>query len=87
MIAKFENGYLLKVKHVKKYKEYVFAVYDEKGHKQLCGHTEYRSIELYYPMNEIDYILAYCELAYVQGKYVLLSVKSVHEYLKSRRGD
>ena len=85
MLAKFENGYFLKVKYVKKYNEYVYTVYDEKGCKELSGHTEYRSIDMYYPMNEIDYILAYCEPAYVEGKYELLSVKSVEEYLKSTK--
>lgn len=82
MIAKFENGHFLEIEHDETDNEYVFAVYDEEGYQLDYGYTEYRSIDMYYPMNEIDYILEFCEPEYVEGKYEIVPFESVDEYIK-----
>ena len=78
MLAKFENGYFLEVEHDEE--EYNFRVLDAEGFDKAYGYTEYRSIDMYYPMNEIDYILNYCEPRYVEGKYEILKQKTFEEY-------
>ena len=78
MLAKFENGNYLEI--IIKDDEYKFFVYDEEMDVVDGGWTEYRSIEMYYPMNEIDYILQYCEPDGVEGKYELLKWNTMDEY-------
>jgi hypothetical protein len=80
MLAKFENGYFLEVKHDEEDNEYKFTVYDEECDWCDCGWTEYRNIEFYYPMNLIDYIIAFCTPDGVNGKYEILEQKSMDEY-------
>ena len=82
MTAKFGNGYFLEVGYYEEENEYVYTVLDEEGYQVDCGYTEYRSIEMYYPMNEIDYILAYCKPEYVEGKYEIIPFESVDEYIE-----
>lgn len=70
MLAKFENGYFLEVNVCDG--EYEFFVYDEDDSIINSGYTEYRNIAMYYPMNEIDYILEYCDPGDVEGKYEII---------------
>lgn len=70
MLAKFENGYFLEVNICDG--EYEFFVYDEDDSIVNSGYTEFRNIEMYYPMNEIDYILEYCDPGDVEGKYEII---------------
>ena len=83
MLAKFENGYFLEVlvDEVEK-NEYEYTVYDKEGDEIEFSWTAYRDIEMYYPMNLIDYIIQYCEPKEVQGKYEILEQKYMDEYLK-----
>lgn len=83
MLAKFENGYFLEVLFNEKDNEYEYTVYDQTGEYEDDGWTEYRSIEMYYPMNEIDYILQFCEPDGVEGKYELLECQTMEEYIPS----
>ena len=82
MLAKFENGYFLEVVHNEDDNEYNYSVYNEDMEQEdiYGGWTEYRSIEMYYPMNEIDYILEFCEPDYVKGKYELLKFETMEDY-------
>lgn len=82
MLAKFENGYFLEVVHNEEDNEYNYSVYNEDMEQEdiYGGCTEYRSIEMYYPMNEIDYILEFCEPDYVKGKYELLKFETMEDY-------
>ena len=50
----------------------VFFLLDEFGNCVDNGYTEYRSIDMYYPMNESDYILKYCEPEGCEGKYDII---------------
>lgn len=90
MLAKFENGYYLEV-----YEEidkedinesiYSYHVYDEEFDMVDRGWTEYRSMDMYYPMNLIDYILEYCEpdeLDGQKGKYEILDIETMEEHEK-----
>lgn len=61
MLARFENGWYLEVIHNEEDNMYEFIVYDKMRNKVTNGWTGYRSIEMYYPMNEIDYILEWCD--------------------------
>jgi hypothetical protein len=81
MLAKFENGYFLEVLIDKEENAYGYTVYDEDGDYVDDNSTEYRSMEMYYPMNEIDYILEFCEPEDVDGKYELLEYETMEEYL------
>lgn len=81
MLAKFENGYFLEVLIDEEENAYGYTVYDEDGDYVDGNSTEYRSMEMYYPMNEIDYILEFCELEDVDGKYELLEYETMEEYL------
>lgn len=82
MLARFENGYYLEVLHDKKENEYNFTIYDKEFEIMHIGWTEYRSIEMYYPSNEIDYILQFCEpdRRRLKGKYELLPFETMYEY-------
>lgn len=80
MLAKFENGYFLEVVVDTKENVYQYTVYDEDYDKIERRRTEFRHIDMYYPMNEIDYILEFCEPDDVKGKYKLLSFKTFEEY-------
>lgn len=83
MLAKFENGYFLEVvveKDMDGIAEYVYEVYDKDFCPEGDGWTEYRSMEMHYPMNEIDYILNYCNPKFVKGKYELLPYETMEEY-------
>lgn len=82
MLAKFENGYFLEVLHNVEDNEYVYSVYDEDGDEIDYGWTEYRNIEMYFPRNEIDYILKFCEPCDLYGKYKLISVETMENYKK-----
>lgn len=82
MLAKFENGYFLEVLHNKKVNEYEYTIYDEDLCYEDSGWTEYRSIEMYYPMNEIDYILEFCEPDGIEGKYEILKQETMKKYEK-----
>ena len=88
MLAKFENGYFLEV-YINEYKdgtlEYLYNVYDEELNICHCsGWTEYRNIEMYCPMNEIDYILTYCNPKLVKGKYELMSFDVMKDYKRTK---
>ena len=85
MLARFKNGYFLEVRLAEdeNTKEYDFCVYDSDGNELYAGWTEYRDMDLYYPKNEIDYILEFCEPKGVSGEYELLESDSVYDYLKS----
>lgn len=83
MLARFENGYFLEVvveKDIDGIAEYAYHVYNEDFWSKNCGWTEYRSMEMHYPMNEIDYILNYCNPKFVKGKYELLPCETMEEY-------
>lgn len=82
MLAKFENGYFLEVLHNVKDNEYNYKVYNEEYSLEDTRWTEYRNIEMYYPMNEIDYILEFCEPDDLEGKYELLKQETMDEYLE-----
>ena len=82
MLAKFENGYFLEVVHNEEDNNYDFTIYDKNMEYEDDGYTEHRSIDMYYPMNEIDYILEFCEPDYVDGKYELLEFETMEEYEK-----
>lgn len=84
MLAKFDNEVLLEVivgKDINGFHVYNYTVFDLDGILDY-GWTEYRSMEMYYPMNEIDYILEFCEPDYVKGKYELLKYETIEEYEK-----
>lgn len=83
MLARFENGYFLEVTIGEDdwdLHQYFYSVFDANYIEVDDGYTEYRSIELYYPMNEIDYILEFCEPDFVEGKYELLSYETLKDY-------
>lgn len=83
MLARFENGYFLEVvieKDIYGIAQYAYHVYDEDFWSKDCGWTEYRSMELHYPMNEIDYILNYCNPKFVKCKYELLPYERMEDY-------
>ena len=82
MLARFENGYFLEVGIDEEENEYGYSVYDENGDEVDSGHTEYRDLSMYYPMNLIDYILEYCEPYDTNGKYLLLEQESMYDYLE-----
>ena len=84
MLAKFENGYYLEVENDIENDIYYYTVFNEEFISEDNGWTEYRSIELYYPMTLIDYILQYCEPSDVKGKYEILDVETMEEYLKPK---
>ena len=92
MLAKFENGYFLEV-NVFEYsdgeKEYEFKVIEDEYYLITQGYTEYRSIELYWPLDEIGYILEYCDsnpgVEILKGnKYEILKEETFEEYLQKR---
>lgn len=72
MKALFENGYVLEVTVNEAENEYNYEVLDEFGNHVDGGWTEYRSIEMYYPMNEIDYIKEFCNPAFCEGQYKII---------------
>lgn len=87
MLARFENGYFLEVIAViedcPEESTYDYDIYDEERDYVKGRWTEYRNIELYYPMNEIDYILQFCEpleLKNMKGKYEILPYESMEDY-------
>lgn len=85
MLAKFENGYFLEVitdidKADESQSIYSYHIYDEDFTYVDWGWTRYRSIEMYYPMNEIDYILKFCEPDDVNGKYELCPFDTMEEF-------
>lgn len=80
MLARFNNDYVLEVVHNMETNEYEFDVYDDEDCHLTCGYTEYRDIELYYPMNLIDYILQFCEPEGVSGDYKILDYKTFSDY-------
>lgn len=82
MLAKFKNGYLLEVVHNEEKNEYNYSIYNEDMEYEDDGYTEYRSIDMYYPMNEIDYIIAFCDPDCVKGKYQLLQFETMEDYQK-----
>lgn len=89
MLARFENGYFLEVvveKDTFGFHQYVYRVLDVDGDTLDDGWTEYRSMDLYHPMNEIDYILEYCEPDYVEGKYEILEC-TLEEFIAQNRYD
>ena len=86
MLARFENGYYLEVLHNEKENEYNFTVYDAYMFPEHKGWTEYRSIDMYYPMNEIDYILEYCEPDFVDGEYKIFEC-SLEEFRAQNKYD
>lgn len=92
MLAKFENGYYLEIfeeidKEDVNESIYSYCVYDEDLDYVNNGWTKYRDIELYYPMNLIDYILEYCEPNDVTGKYEILEYKTMEAFLMSLKED
>lgn len=87
MLAKFENGYYLEVVHNKNTNEYNYEIYDDELDYVDDGWTEYRDIEMYYPMNLIDYILKFCKPDDVEGKYEILSYETMNELLESLKED
>ena len=86
IMAEFENGYFLIVEVDEIDNEYLFTVCDSEGYYQAFGYTEYRSIDMYYPMNEIDYILQYCDPVFVKGSYKIIEAESLEKYLENRKG-
>lgn len=82
MIAKFENDHFLEVGYDEEENEYVYIVYDEEGYQVDSGYTEYRDLGMYYPMNEVDYILEFCEPECVEGKYEIVHFESVDKYIE-----
>lgn len=89
MLARFENGYFLEVTVEKDcwgFHQYVYRVLDVYGDELDCGHTEYRSMDLYCPMNEIDYILEFCEPDDVEGKYEILEC-TLEEFIAQNKYD
>ena len=86
MLAKFENGWFLEVTHNVDVNEYFYEVYDNEFNSVYGSWTEYRSMEMFYPMNEVGYILEYCipeDFNSLDGKYEILEYKTMKEYLKS----
>lgn len=89
MLARFENGYFLEVtigEDINKLPLYFYSVLDIDGNELDDGWTEYRSMELYYPMNEVDYILEYCEPDLVDGEYKILEC-SLEEFVEQNKYD
>ena len=80
MLARFNNDYVLEVVHNMETNEYEFDVYDDEDCHLTCGYTEYRDIELYYPMNLIDYIVQFCEPEGISGSYQILDYDSFDSY-------
>ena len=87
MLAKFENGYYLEVTYNKIKNEYCYEVFDEDLDSMDDGWTEYRDIELYYPMNLIDYIIQYCEPDDIEGKYEILEFNTMSELEEDPDGE
>lgn len=87
MLAKFENGYYLEVGNDIENDTYLYIVFNDEFDIEDTGWTEYRSIELYYPMTLIDYILQYCEPSDVKGKYEILEYETMKEFLVSLEED
>ena len=91
MLAKFENGNLLEVLEDKKENKWEYMVFDsdcddiEGGCDIDGGWTHIINLELYFPMNVVDYILQFCEPSEVFGKYELLEQKTMKEYLASKK--
>lgn len=84
MLAEFENGWFLEVVH--EGNEYDYTIYDNELEENDGGCTEYRNMEMFYPMNEIGYILTYCipeDFSELDGKYEILEYETMEEYLKS----
>ena len=89
MLARFENGYFLEVLVEKDnwgFHQYVYKVFDVYEDEVDDGYTEYRSMDLYHPMNEIDYILEFCEPDWVEGKYKILEC-SLKEFILQNKYD
>ena len=82
MLARFENGYFLEVLLDREDMTYDYEVYDKDRMSVNSGWTEYRSMELHYPMNEIDYICEYCNPSFVKGKYEILPHDTMEDYNK-----
>lgn len=80
MLARFENGYYLEVIINKEELNYDYHIYDEDRWSKDCGWTGYRSMELYHPMNEIDYICEFCDPDFVEGKYEILPYETMEDY-------
>jgi len=101
MLAKFENGYFLEIceesEKTDKNNEfdtnecvYLYSIYDDDYDFIDSRFTEQRDIELYYPMNLIDYILEFCEpddLKGMKNKYEILEYNTMKEFLKSIEED
>lgn len=89
MLARFENGYFLEVvveKDAFGFHQYAYSVLDVDGDMLDDGWTEYRSMDLYHPMNEIDYILEYCEPDFVDGEYKILEC-TLEEFVTQNKYD
>lgn len=87
MLAKFENGYYLEVTYNEIHNEYCYEVFDEDLDSIDDGWTEYRDIELYYPMNLIDYILEYCKPDDLEGSYEILGFDTMDELEEDPDGE
>ena len=92
MLAQFENGYSLEVNVIQYYdgeKEYEFKVMDDENCFVAQGYTEYRSIELYWPLDEIGYILEFCDsnpgIKMLKGnKYEIMKEETFEECLQKQ---
>ena len=83
MLARFKNGYFLETIHDSKENEYRYAVYDKNGIIDQSGWTEYRDIELYYPLNNlIEYLIEYCNLQNeMKCEYIILPYETFREMI------
>ena len=60
--------------------ELVYTVYDENGDDLYDGWTEYRDLSKYPGLNEIDYIIKYCEPNGVEDEYEFLPYNDIEAY-------
>ena len=80
LVRFYENYNLLKV--IVDYKENIwrYTVFDRYGDELDDGWTTVVNLELHYPMNEVDYILQFCEPDGVSGEYEILPYAEVENY-------
>ena len=91
MLARFENGNYLEIVikyDINGFPHYVYTTYEmtmDYLYDMDDGKTEYRSMEMYYPMNEFDYICTFCDPYGLEGEYKILEEKTMKEYFNKYR--
>ena len=85
MLARFENGYYLEVLAEIGEDDPEESIFSYKIYDEYCDYlkgywTAYRNLELYHPLNMIDYILQFCNPKHLEGKYEILPYEKMDYY-------